>query len=692
MRAHIDIEKSTKAGEHLLQSKEENHHNKRMEEFGTTKYWHNNEAVSISIIYAIFGILWILLSDMILERIIPNAEEYKLYQTYKGWFYILITTLMVYTLIRNRMLLLKREMHKTVAAYAKLQLAHEEQLKVEAELIYQKRLTESIISDAPVFIVTHDENRIISFNPYSQKVCGYTEDDLRDKSWMEVMVSPEHRPKLLKVFEEIREKNQITNYEFPLIGKDGSEINILWNSSLLTSPTDKDQNCFVTFGADISERKRYEEKVRHLAFYDGLTGLPNRTMFESEINRYLGQLQIGNFMIAYIDIDNFKTINDSMGHQVGDLFLTYFANCLRAEIGEPNFVARLGGDEFAILFFHINKDELLEYIEVIRKRISKTWSIENYQFFISMSIGVVCYPYDGKDSNLLLKNADIAMYEAKREGKNRVLFYQEKINEENFRHMTLINNLQYGIDEEQFILYYQPQFDLVTGIMNGMEALVRWLHPQEGFISPGDFIPVAEDSGQIYKLERWIIAKALEQKSILEQLGYSDVIMSINLSGKTLTSEMNFLELEQIIANAKVDYTKVVIEITETANISDVEIVINHLNRLKTLGIRVALDDFGTGYSSLNYLKKFPINIIKLDRSFIDAINENGIDTLLIKNILTLAHDLEFEVIAEGIETREQLEFLQKHFCGSGQGYLLSRPAPEDKIHELLKKQFRYEV
>ena len=652
----------------------------------------NNEAVSISVIYAIFGVFWILLSDRFLEKIIPDLENYKLFQTYKGWFYIFITTLMVYILIRNRMLLLKNEMSKTVAAYAKLQLAHEEQLKIEAELLYQKRLTESVISEAPVLIVTHDEHRIISFNPYSQKVCGYTEEDLRDKSWMELMVTPEYRPKLMKIFEEIREKNQISNYEFPLIGKDGTVINILWNSSLLTSPTDHNANYFVSFGADISERKRYEEKVRHLAFYDSLTGLPNRAMFESEVNRYLTQEHLRSFMIAYIDIDNFKTINDSMGHQVGDMFLTYFAKCLRAEIDEPNFVARLGGDEFAILFFHMNKEELLDCIDGVRKRISKTWSIENYQFYISMSIGVVCYPYDGKDSNILLKNADIAMYEAKREGKNRVLFYQEKINDENFRHMKMINNLQYGIDEEQFVLYYQPQFDLVTGVINGMEALVRWIHPQEGFISPGEFIPIAEDSGQIYKLERWIIAKALEQKSILEKLGFTELVLSINLSGKTLTSEINFLEMEQIIAKAKVDFSKVVIEITETANISDVEIVISHLNRLKALGIRVALDDFGTGYSSLNYLKKFPINIIKLDKSFIDSINENGIDTLLIKNILTLAHDLEYEVVAEGIETREQLAFLKEHFCGSGQGYLLSRPAPEEKIHELLKNQFRYEV
>jgi diguanylate cyclase (GGDEF)-like protein/PAS domain S-box-containing protein len=661
--------------------------NKVTKGFSIFTFWRSNEAVSISVIYAIFGVLWVLLSDQLLEQIIPDAEEYKHFQTFKGWFYILITTFMVYLLIQQRMHLLKKEIHKTVAAYAKLQVAHEELMRTEAELIYQKKLTESIITEAPVFIVTHDENRIISFNPYAQRICGYTPEDLKDKSWMEVMVAPEHRNRLLKILEEIKIKRQVSNYEFPLIAKDGSIINILWNSNSISMDADSDISYFVSFGTDITERKHYEEKIRHLAYYDRLTALPNRTMFESEINRLLTQKAVGSFLIAYIDIDNFKTINDSMGHQVGDLFLTYFADCLRAEIQEPNFAARLGGDEFAILFLNMSKDRLLEAIEGIRKRITKTWSIDNYQFFISMSIGVVSYPIDGTDSNLLLKHADIAMYEAKREGKNRVLFYQEKINDQNFRHMKMINNLQYGIDEEQFKLYYQPQFDLTTGEIKGMEALVRWPHPTEGFIPPGDFIPVAEESGQIYKLERWIITKALELKRKLEQQGYPELIMSINLSGKTLTSEINFMELEQIIEHTSVNYDNVVFEITETANISDVDIVINHLNRLKALGIRIALDDFGTGYSSLNYLKKFPINIIKLDKSFIDPIKENGIDTLLIKNILTLAHDLEFEVVAEGIETREQLEFLKEHSCGAGQGYLLGRPAPEESILELLEKQ-----
>lgn len=655
------------------------------------KFGNRNEAFPISVIYAIFGILWILLSDLFLEYIIPDVEKYKHFQTYKGWFYIFITTLMVYLLVRKGLILLKNELFKTAAAYDKLQASHEELMKTEAELVYQKKLNDNIISEAPIFIVTHDENRLISFNPYSQKVCGYTVGDLEGKTWMKLMVPQEYWPGLRKVFAEIREGKQIYNYECPLIAKDGSVINILWNSNLLSSPTEPSQTYFVSFGADINERKRYEEKVKNLAFYDTLTGLGNRAMFESEVNRHL-QKSAGSFMIAYIDIDNFKTINDSMGHQVGDLFLIYFADCLRAEVSEPDFVARLGGDEFAILFLETSRERLLDHMEKLRNRISKTWTMESYQFYISMSIGVVCYPRDGGDSNALLKNADIAMYEAKREGKNRILFYQERINEENLRHMKMINNLQYAIEEEQFVLYYQPQWDLRSGHITGLEALVRWKHPVEGFISPVDFIPVAEDSGQIYKLERWIVTKALWQKKVLEQQGFDDIDMSINLSGKTLTSTINFNEMEQIIARAGVDFSRVVIEITETANISDVDIVINHLNRLKALGIRVALDDFGTGYSSLNYLKKFPINIIKLDKSFISTIIENKIDTLLIKNILTLAHDLEFEVVAEGIETREQLEFLGKHNCGFGQGYLLSRPAPEDEIQELLRKRCAFKL
>ena len=645
----------------------------------------HNEAIMISIIYAVFGILWILLSDRLLEVVIPDVEKYMHFQTYKGWFYILITTLMLYFLIHEKLILLKKENRNSMNAYDKLSAAHNELKITKSELVYQKELTESIINDAPVFIITHNEEKVFSLNPYAQKICGYTAEDLGESKWFELLIPRDHWDNVRKIMSEIRDKNQVQNYEFPLLTKDGTCINILWNSNLLN--TEGGGSCFVSFGADINERKRYEEKVKYLAFYDALTGLPNRAMFENEVSKQLSLNIQGNyFMIAYIDIDNFKTINDSMGHQVGDLFLTYLAERLKAEVQEPNFVARLGGDEFAILYIRTLKEDVQKQLESLMQRVNKTWTIENHQFYITMSIGVVAYPFDGVDSTTLLKNADIAMYSAKREGKNRVLFYREDISDNNTKHLRMINNLQYGIDGEQFVLYYQPQYRLDTNAIIGVEALVRWIHPEEGFIPPTDFIPIAEESGQIFKLERWIVKKSLEQKAAWEEQGYYDLIMSINLSGKTLTSSINFSEIEQIIAKAPVDFNKVVIEITETASISNVDIVIKHLNRLRNLGIRIALDDFGTGYSSLNYLKMFPINVIKLDRSFINAINEKGVDMLLIKNILALAHDLEFEVIAEGIETVDQLEFLKNSSCEAGQGYLFSKPLPIEKLNALLNE------
>lgn len=647
------------------------------------------EAIIITSIYCFFGVLWISLSDLILEALTKDAEVYMTLQTFKGWFYVFVTTIMLYILINKRILMIKEENKKSIKTYEELRTAHTELEKIETELIYQKSLTDNIIHEAPVIIVTHNEmGDILSTNPFAQKIFGYSEDEMMGKDWFNLMKPEGLEGDIQGIFKKMKLEKQFKNYECPISTIDGRRINILWNSSILNRNDENQDSRFVSIGTDIEERKRFEEKVKYLAFYDALTGLPNRAMFENEINKFLALKSDNNFSIAYIDIDNFKNINDSMGHQVGDIFLKYLADCLKAEVEEPNLVARLGGDEFAILYFEISKEHLLENIEIIRKRISRTWSIQNRQFYITMSVGVVVFPTDGDSSTELLKNADIAMYAAKREGRNRILFYKEDIRDNNSWHVTMINNLQYGIEEEQFTLFYQPQFKLGTGEITGMEALVRWVHPEVGFISPAEFIPLAEETGQIYSLERWIITKALEQKKLWEEQGFKNLILSINLSGKTLTSDINFHELEYILSQVSIDFTKIVIEITETASISDVDIVIEHLDILKKLGLRVALDDFGTGYSSLNYLKKFPIDIIKLDKSFINSISEGGIDTLLIKNIIYLAHDLEFEVVAEGIETQEQLDYLKNYYCESGQGYLLSRPLPVDKIRDLLINTF----
>lgn len=643
-----------------------------------------SDAYRAAIVYAIFGGLWILLSDSILEFVLPDIEKYKNIQTLKGVFYILITTLLVFTLLKRRMRLWLLEYKKNEKAYQELKITHEELVTLESELTYQKRLNENIVAEAPSIIITWDDNgRILSVNPFGESITGYTQSELMDGSGWKMIIPEDRHYLVMDTYYNIKNKDEALGYDGALLTKDGRRIDILWSSKILYTATDTGGNIYISIGTDIEERKKYEEKIEYMAYYDALTGLPNRFMFEQEVSRNISE-DVHDLVIAYMDIDNFKNINDSIGHQAGDIFLNYFASAILEQVEGKAFVARLGGDEFAILYRGDSKEQVNQKVENLLEHINRIWSYDNKMFYISTSVGIVVYPEHGDNTLELLKNADIAMYASKREGRNRILFYKDELREENTRYADMANYLQQGIDQNQFYLVYQPQYKLCGKELIGVEALLRWEHPTEGFISPDQFIPVAEKTGQIYRLERWIIRKALEQKMFWEQQGFNNLMVSINLSTKTLTSEINFDEWVQILTSYSVDFSYIVIEITETADILDMEKVINRLYILKKIGVRVALDDFGTGYSSLNYLKKFPIDIIKLDRSFVNSITEDGVDTLLIKNILKLADDLKYKVIAEGIETNEQMQKLIDYNCESGQGFLLSRPLLVDNMKQFL--------
>jgi len=643
------------------------------------------EVYKISILYALIGGLWILLSDSIFVHLFTDIKKYKYYQSYKGCFFILITTHMVYALVKRRMNMWLLEYNRREKVCQELKQAHEELISLETELDFQKKLNDNIYMEAPSIIITwNDKGRIISINPFGQKLIGYTEEELVNSPGWPVLI-PKDRVHLAdETYNKIRNNKNALNFEGAIITKDGRMIDILWSSKVL-SQTETGDNIYVSIGTDIEERKKYEEKIKYMAYYDPLTGLPNRIMFEQEVSN---QIENGNqnFALAYMDIDNFKNINDSLGHHAGDIFLKYFTEKVVQKVKDKGFVARLGGDEFAVFLPGNSVSSIKDNVEELLNYINRIWTYQNRQFYISVSVGIVMYPEHGKSLSELLKNADIAMYTSKKEGKNRFLFYEEGLMKKQTEFAEMVNNLQQGIDEEQFFLVYQPQYRLWDREIIGLEALIRWEHPKEGFIAPGEFIPVAERTGQIYRLDRWVLRKVLEQKMRLENLGFADIELAINLSSKTLTSEINFNEWVQILSEYPVDLSKIVIEITETADILYIEKVIERLKILKEKGIRIALDDFGTGYSSLNYLKKFPIDIIKLDRSFINAITDNRVDNILIKNILKLAADLQYEVIAEGIETPEQIQCLINYNCGYGQGYLLSRPHPIDKIYSLLAK------
>lgn len=643
------------------------------------------DAFRVAVTYAIFGGLWILLSDKILGFLIPSPEYYQSIQTIKGVLYVFITTLLVYILLRYRLKLWHIENRRREDALDEIKHANEELVKLETELSYQKMLNENIIKDAPFIIITWDDTgKILSINPFGEKLTGYTEEELVNGPGWKPIVPEERLSLALDTYFKIRDMvDEALIYDGAIVTKDGKRVDILWSSKALIQQTEEGRKIYVSIGTDIEERKKYEEKIKNMAYYDALTKLPNRRMFEQMVSSYISERRNG-FIIVYMDIDNFKNINDSIGHQAGDEFLKYFAKTIVENVEENAFVARLGGDEFAILYNCSSKEEIMAKVEDLMDRTNRIWSHDNRLFYISTSVGIVTYPENGDNTLELLKNADIAMYASKREGRNRILFYTDELMEENTRFGDMANYLQQGMDQQQFYLLYQPQYNLYTKELIGMEALLRWEHPTEGFISPGEFIPIAERTGQIYRLERWVLRKALEQRTVWEQLGFSNIQLSINLSTKTLTSDINFSEWVDILNEFNVDYSKIIIEITETSDIPDVDNVIERLKMLKKKGIRIALDDFGTGYSSLNYLKKFPIDIIKLDRSFINAITEEGVDTLLIKNILKLANDLNFEVIAEGIETYEQMQLLVTYNCENGQGFLLSKPLPVENIIKLL--------
>lgn len=434
-----------------------------------------------------------------------------------------------------------------------------------------------------------------------------------------------------------------------------------------------------------------EEKLKNTIYHDSLTGLFTRLGLELESERLI-ESNIP-FVFIHIDFDNFKYINDTLGHVAGDAFLAEMAKRLKSSINPPNIVGRLAGDEFGIIFCNNNPLENLETeIISINKAFGSIWKRKDYEFFISTSMGISSFPKDGATKSQIFRSADLAMSKAKKDGKARGVYYTGDILENNSEKIKISNQLQYAIEKEEFVLYYQPQINLKSGSITGFEVLIRWINPFTGFISPAVFIPIAEETGQIFNIEKWIFKNALEQKQIFEEKGYRDVELSINLSSKTIMSNVNFQEIENLLNSFNIDYSHITLEVTETAIISDIELAISRLVTLKSYGLKLALDDFGTGYSSLTHLKRLPIDIIKLDRTFIKAIEENDTDTFIIKSILYLALDLNYDVVAEGIETKEQYQFLQNNNCKYGQGFLMAKPLTIKDVYEKLANSYNFEL
>jgi diguanylate cyclase (GGDEF)-like protein len=438
----------------------------------------------------------------------------------------------------------------------------------------------------------------------------------------------------------------------------------------------------------LQQRKRTEMQLNHIALHDELTSLPNRLMFNRCLDRALSRhRRAGTGMaILFMNLDRFKVINDSLGHEIGDDLLRQFARRLQTQCREGDTVARMGGDEFAVL---MDDDDNLRNISTFGRRLieemSAPYTLGGKNCPITISIGISVCPTDGGDSSALLKAADVAMHRAKETGRNNYLFYSPMMNVHTLERLELESDLRHALEHGEFLLHYQPKVDLETGLISGIEALLRWQHPLRGLVPPMEFISLAEETGLIVPIGEWVLATACAQTKAWQDQGHGEIGVAVNLSARQFADPLLLTKLTRIIRESGLHPSMLELEITESMVMSHGESTVSVLESLKSIGVNIALDDFGTGYSSLAYLKRFPIDTVKIDRSFIQDIPANSDDRKITRAIIAMAHSMRLKVVAEGVETAKQLSFLRTHRCDAVQGYFLYRPLAEEAVAAALE-------
>ena len=436
-------------------------------------------------------------------------------------------------------------------------------------------------------------------------------------------------------------------------------------------------------GRDVTQATIAEQKVHELARYDSLTGLPNRNMFLGELDRTIARARrhAATFAVCFIDLDRFKNINDTLGHGAGDELLRTMAARLRSSVRDSDLVARLGGDEFVVLLEgDPGAADLGAIAQKLLTAIGEPMTIQGCAFLVTGSIGIGLYPQDGEDAATLLKHADAAMYLAKDKGKNNVQFYTSELADLAARQFELEAALRLALSRAELLLHYQPKIDIASGRMRGVEALVRWAHPTRGLVPPGDFIPLAEERGLIVPIGRWVIQAACRQIRDWRSAGLVAPPVAVNLSARQFASETLVDDLVDALMLYGVTPAEIEVELTESVLMADPERANQVLQQLHAMGVRISIDDFGTGYSSLSYLKRFPAQTVKIDRSFVRGLPHDRDDTAITHAVIAMAHSLGLSVLAEGVETVDQLELLRKLGCDEAQGYLLGRPMPASEL------------
>ena len=515
------------------------------------------------------------------------------------------------------------------------------------------------------------------------------------------LVSAEDYPKRfihpddIPLYYQFRKENTLrpdtqlpVDFEHRIIRRDGEVRHILARTRVIKDDTDR---IVKRYGAnqDITERKRAEEKIQYLATHDVLTGLPNRMMFSQLLNHAIQSAQRykRQFAVLFIDLDRFKIINDTLGHEAGDQLLQEIAVRLKQSLRAVDIVARLGGDEFVILIEEVSdSSQVATVAHKILTSIIKPITLMGQECRITASIGISMYPKDAEDEQSLMKNADIAMYLAKEEGKNNYQFYSKDIQSKSLERLSIETNLRLALERNELSLHYQAKVDFKTNVITGVEALLRWQNPYLGSVTPTQFIPVAEETGLIIPIGKWVMKTACAQNVAWQQQGLPAVCMAVNLSLRQLTDDNLIDDIKTALNDSGMAPNLLELEITESMVMHNPARMISVLAKIKSLGVRLAIDDFGTGYSSLAQIKHFPIDTLKVDRSFIRNIPQDAEDKAITEAIIAMGKTLSLTVVAEGVETVDQMNFLKEHSCDEMQGFYFSKPIMPEQFADLLRK------
>jgi len=558
--------------------------------------------------------------------------------------------------------------------------------KTTADLLISEALA-NVINDTTIdsMLVLDSSGRIIKSNPAVETMFQYRRSEIVNKNIKGLFSDGKAHKYMDYVLESAQKKENISNTgyleEVNALRKDGT----CFPAELQIGMKIVQEKCVIACTIrDMTKIKQNEETIKFMAYHDGLTNLPNRRFFNDRLQCEVEAAKRNkhSFVLMYIDFDRFKYINDSLGHLYGDKLLQEIALRLKKCIRKTDFVARNGGDEFSIILPDTNREDAIEIAEKVIEYIQSPFYIDEYEIYMTASIGVSTYPFDGINATEIVKKADAALYRAKEKG-NQYKIFHNGMDLKSYRTFILQNDLRKAIGRQELFLVYQPRAEIKTGRVTGVEALLRWNHGELGLISPAEFIPLAEESGLIFEIGEWVLRTACRQYKLWQEAGVSPGRMAVNFSARQFLKKDLINDIQRILGEASVQPNVLEIEITESVILDNEEYVINTLKQISDIGVLISIDDFGAGYSSLSYLRHYPVNTIKIDKCFIEELTDaKSIE--LVAAIVTLSHSLHMKVIAEGVERIEQYDVLRRYNCDEIQGYLFSPPVSADELAALL--------